>query len=250
MGTAILCLGLLSAGVPQAAASNSYYTKLQKWNYILYQVLDYNETAGLSYYSDTNQIFTVTANWNSHALFEFQYIGGKGPSPYDPNKVQAYGNLYFGNLTRRNATMYEIASNLALSIYPWFPGFLTSVNWTHETQLAQNGTNTLMGTLSVSNITQSSFGTSVPAIMFDFKQKNHFQNTTLVYALATGALLFARTVAGSYKLEIAAQSSDIGTGSMPTLITPLQILTAILPLAVAVALFSQRDTIKRRLRTA
>jgi hypothetical protein len=204
-GLTIICLCLFSSSLAHSLASTTYYSSLKKWNYILYQVDNYNEASGLSYFTDTGQIFTVTSNRNSHALFEFQYIGGKGPSAYDPNKIQAYGNLFLGNLTRHNATMYEMASNLALSIYPWFPGFLTGVNWTRETQMAQNGSSILMGNLHVSNVAQSVFNISVPAIKFDFKQNNHFQNTTLVYALATGALLYAITVAGSYKLTITAQ---------------------------------------------
>ncbi len=246
IGMILLCVGLLSAGVPYSAGSNPYYNNLKKWNYILYQVLDYNETALLSYFTDTNQIINVSANRNSHAVFEFQYIGGKGPSPYDPNQIQAYGNLYFGNLTRRNATMYEIASNLALSIYPWFPGFLTSVNWTHEAQLAQNGSNTLVGTLTVTNITQSSSGTSLPAIEFDFKQKNRFQNTTLVYSSATGGLLFANTVAGSYKLEITALSSDLTAGNLPTPLTPIQVIASVSTLSIVSILTNKRR--KMRLR--
>ena len=236
IGITVLCLGLLTAIVPRLVAGNLYYSNLNKWNYIFYQVLDYNETAGLSYFTDYSQSLTVMANRNSHILYEFQSIAGKGPSPYDPNKIQAYGNLYFGNLTRRNATMYEIASNLALSIYPWFPGFLTSVNWTRETQLAQTGANTLMGTLTVTNITQSSFGTPIPAIRFDFKQNNYFQNTTLVYALATGALLSADAVVGNYKLKITALSSNITTASLPTPLTPIQIIASLDTLSIALIL--------------
>ncbi len=240
IGIALLCVGLLSAGIPQSVATNPYYTNLKKWNYVLYQVTDYNQSAPLSYFTDTNQSFSVIASRNSYILYEFQYVGGKGPSPYDTNKIQAYGNLYFGNLTRSNATMFEIASNLALSIYPWFPGFLTSVNWTRETQLAQTGKATLMGTLQVSNTTETFFGIPLPVIVYDFKQSNHFQTTTLTYSLKTGALLSANTVAGNYKLQITALSTDISMASILTPLTPLQIVASIASLSIASILFASR----------
>lgn len=240
IGITLLCVGLLSASVPYAAASNPYYSNLKKWNYVLYQVTDYNETAGLSYFTDTNQSFTVITNRNSHVLYEFQYLGGKGPSPYDPNKLQAYGNLYFGNLTRQNSTMYEFASNLALSIYPWFPGFLTSVNWTRETQLAKTGASTLVGTVQVSNTTETFFGTSMPVIMFDFKQNNHFQNTNLTYSLKTGSLLSASTVVGYYKLQLTALSTDIATASISIPFTPLQIVASLTSLCISSILLAKR----------
>lgn len=232
LGVVLLCAALLSVSVPQSSASTPYYSSLKKWNYLLYQVNDYNQSAGLSYFTDTNQSFNVIANRNSHILYEFQYVGGKGPSPYDPNKIQAYGNLYFGNLTRSNATMYEIGSNLALSIYPWFPGFLTSANWTRETQLAQTGKTTLGGTLQISNKTETFFGISIPVIEYNFKQTNHFQNTILTYSLQTGALLSANTVAGNYKLVVTALSTDISIIGIPTPITPIQILASITVLTI------------------
>jgi hypothetical protein len=241
LGTVLLCAGLLGSAMPQSiTASNPYYSNLKKWNYILYQVNDYNQTTGLSYFTDTNQSITVTANRNSHILYEFQYVGGKGPSPYDPNNIQAYGNLYFGNLTRSNATMYEIASNLALSIYPWFPGFLTSANWTRETQLAQTGKATLGGTLQINNKTETFFGIPISVIEYDFKQTNHFQNTTLTYSLQTGSLLSANTVAGNYKLQVTALSTDISTQGISTPFTPLQMLASLASITVVTVLATRR----------
>jgi hypothetical protein len=242
LGIVLLCAGLLSAAMPQSTnASNPYYSNLKKWNYILYQVNDYNQTAGLSYFTDTNQSFTIIAHTNSHILYEYLSIGGKGPSPYDPNNIQAYGNFYFGNLTRSNVTMYEIASNLALSIYPWFPGFLTSVNWTRETQQAQAGRATLGGTLQMNNKTENFFGISIPVIEYDFKQTNHFQNTNLTYSLQTGALLSANTIAGNYKLQITALSTDISVqGIYSSPITPLQILASLASLTAVTILATRR----------
>lgn len=239
-GVVLLCLSLLTASMAQSSASNPYYSNLKKWNYILYQVNAYNETAGLSYFTDNGQSLTVIANRSSHILYEFLYVGGKGSSPYDTNNIQAYGNLYFGNLTRSNATMYEIASNLALSIYPWFPGFLTSANWTHETQEAQTGSSTLGGTLQKTNKTETFFDIPMQVIEYDFKQTNHFQNTTLTYNLQTGVLLSANTIAGNYKLQITALSTDILTSGIPTPFTPLQILASLALASVASILVVRR----------
>ncbi len=248
--TGILALTFLFAAnyASNIAAGNGYYPNLSKWNYVLYHVTDFNQTASVAWFTDTGQAFKWRANVSSHVLYEFQFVGGKGPSPYDPNKIQAWGNIYIGNLTRQHVTMYEIASNLALSIYPWYPGFLTGVNWTSQKQQAQNGTNTLVGTLTVTNGTGTYFGRVLKTITFDFKQKSKFQNTTLTYDMTTGALVYGKASAGNYRLELVAIDSDFIASSTATSLSPMQILAITLSVTVGLIVINKRVDRTKQIR--
>jgi len=154
--------------------------------------------------SDT---FWVVNNWNNdisinwfsaglylnnenNSLVRYKILS-ENPTNYSyPNA----GKLSIGNFTDFDTDNNDIASTLTLSIWPWLPGIVTHVNWTHHELEAESASNSifLQGNLTITNEISFEIGNLMrSAIKFDYKQNLSLgnQNTTLIYDKSTGVLL-------------------------------------------------------------
>lgn len=132
----------------------------------------------------------------------------------DPNS----GYFSIGNVTNIKTDNADLASTFTLSIYPWYPGFVTNpTNWTENEDLAtQAAAGTyLQGSLYISNNqTYNLYGYLRSAVEFSYVQNATLgnQNTTLMYDKATGVLLYAKSeifFSSLYKIELALKSSTL-----------------------------------------
>jgi len=106
------------------------------------------------------------------------------------------GKFIFGNMTLTLVNDSDIASALTLSIWPWFPGLISHLNWSQvivEAKAANTGF--MQGNLTIVEYTRF--------ILFSYQQnKTSGQNTTLIYDLNTGILMSGYTAFGDYYLGL------------------------------------------------
>ncbi|MFW9915834.1 MAG: hypothetical protein ACFFGZ_09525, partial [Candidatus Thorarchaeota archaeon] len=116
-------------------------------------------------------------------------------------QVQNYSSSYrglleFGNLSL-NVDNAETGLGLTLSVYPWLPGLVTHTNWTWHRNMAEEAALGAFqkGNLSINEISYKIFGVQRMATSFEYAQDKSTgnQNTTLVYDVETGVLLYAKT---------------------------------------------------------
>ncbi|MFX1254540.1 MAG: hypothetical protein ACFFCZ_23205 [Promethearchaeota archaeon] len=129
------------------------------------------------------------------------------------------GTVAIGNFTA-DVPISEVAMSLILSIYPWNPGLITHTNWTwHREQAtaAAEGTYTL-GTIQFTEESSEYLGLLRDTIKFEYVQDPTVgnQNTTLVYDIHTGLLLYADTeldFGTPYKFTIRISETEIITAT-------------------------------------
>ena len=107
------------------------------------------------------------------------------------------------NCSLTNKSNNAIADALILSISPWYPGILTTINWTYHDEIAESlaSSGWMEGTLNISS--NNGFRT------YDYVQKGEAQKTLLVYNETSGILDNWNTSFGSYYLEAGPQRADI-----------------------------------------
>ncbi|MFX0185292.1 MAG: hypothetical protein ACFE95_19595 [Candidatus Hodarchaeota archaeon] len=139
---------------------------------------------------------------------------------YDPTNFThpSTGKIEIGNLTV-HTTNNKSGEVLALSIYGWFPGLITSASdWNYQIQVAEEvaqGEWTL-GNLSTNEFKYNYSGFHRRAINFSYCQDPSVgnQNTTLIYDKETGVLLEGSTeFLDSYILRLKLVYSDLISGS-------------------------------------
>ncbi len=145
------------------------------------------------------------------------------------------------NCTFANKSTTEIGSTLILGYNDYNPGFITSINWTHEKLLANNSIDP-MGWIPGS----VNFDESNPAeIKMIFKQDpaRGNQNTTLIYNRDTGVLIYAKTeifIYNLYRLEIQLKEFNISG-------YPLEIFSLLCVISlIAVVLVKKRNSFKKK----
>ncbi len=180
-----------------AADSNLPESYLSQW-----KITDWNESSLLYWWPKAY----VNASIGSLVNFTINLPEGQATVQSD-----VHGTLAIGNFTD-NRSNSEIARALSLSIWPWMPGLVTFPNWYNHTTEAREAANGqfMNGSLTIENTTYSTAlgGTSREAITFVYQQNSGFQSTTLVYDRETGVLLYAKTKAGNFKLELLLITSD------------------------------------------
>lgn len=180
-----------------------------------YQVIEFNGPVNWwteEKYLDTNQngeiSITLLGFADQSAVF---WASNLNPVPFC-NITSKYldDGVLKKNVTFVNKSTTEIGSMLVLGYNDYNPGFITSINWTHEKLLATNSvdpTGWVPGTVT--------FDESNPAqIKMVFKQApaSGNQNTTLIYNKDTGVLIYAKTEIfffNLYSLEIQLKEGNI-----------------------------------------
>jgi len=107
------------------------------------------------------------------------------------------------NCTLTNKSNNAIADALILSISPWYPGILTTVNWTYHDETAQSlaSGGWMEGTLNISS--NNGFRT------YNYIQNGGAQKSMLVYNETSGFLENWNTSFGNYYLEAKLQREGI-----------------------------------------
>ncbi|MFX0150262.1 MAG: hypothetical protein ACFFAJ_05740 [Candidatus Hodarchaeota archaeon] len=116
-------------------------------------------------------------------------------SHYDPANFThpSAGTIEIGNLTTQT-TNNKTAEVLALSIWGWFPGLITSSSdWNHQKEVAQEAAHGqwTAGSLDTNELMYHYNSSSLKAINFTYSQDpgGANQNTTLIYDKSSGILL-------------------------------------------------------------
>ncbi|MFQ5977457.1 MAG: hypothetical protein ACE5OZ_04925 [Candidatus Heimdallarchaeota archaeon] len=162
----------------------------------------YNKDTTLSWYSDS---YAPRANVSvvEKSLLKFTFEGSED--------FMLWGNIEFGNFSG-SVSNNEIATNLALGIWPWNPGLFVSEPWQTTVLKAQNAAGRF-GILAIDDGWYHYDNAIRNSKIFDFKQsKPGNQNTTLIYDAETGILLKATTEFTfnlPYFLEIELETSPI-----------------------------------------
>jgi hypothetical protein len=112
------------------------------------------------------------------------------------------GNVWYGDFVNsgnlshplHDISTTEVGNALALSVqfYPivaWSPGFIVSTNWTYHAEVLE-----APGSVNITG--------AISGELFAVNYRSTFQTTLLEYELSTGVLLYAKTSAGNYSLEI------------------------------------------------
>ncbi len=99
------------------------------------------------------------------------------------------------NCTLPNKSNNAIADALVLSISPWYPGILTTNNWTYHDETAESlaSSGWMEGTLNINS--NNSFRT------YDYIQTSGAQRTMLIYNETSGFLDYWNSSFGNYYLE-------------------------------------------------
>ena len=137
------------------------------------------------------------------------------------------------NCTLTNKSNNAIADALILSISPWYPGILTTINWTYHNEMAESSASSegMEGALNISS--NNGFRT------YNYIQKSGAQKTMLVYNETSGVLDNWNTSFGSYYLEARLHREDIPS-------YPVVLIFGFSTLAVIFVLGKMRDFRKNK----
>lgn len=107
------------------------------------------------------------------------------------------------NCSLTNISNNAIANALILSIYPWCPGIITTINWTYHDETAESiaSSEPMEGALNISS--ENGLRT------YDYVQNGEAQKTMLIYNETSGVIDNWITSFGSYYLEAGPQREDI-----------------------------------------
>ena len=183
-----------------------------------WQLSDWNAAYPVEWYNSSYAfVANVTADINSTVEYAVT----------SQNTTLNTGNLTLGNLTDLQTNSLAIASNLVLSIYPWYPGLVTETNWTQQTIDARNAANGMytQGSLNITNVTYRA-GTDNfyrKAIEFQYTENKSLgnQNTTLIYDSASGVLLYGSSAVEFSTLIIITLNLDNSTSITLSNTTPI-----------------------------
>jgi uncharacterized membrane protein len=149
---------------------------------------------------------------------------------HEQREGELHGRFTMGNLTVL-ANDSLIGSELMLSIWPWFPGLVSSLNWADvDREANSSATGWMAGTLEIR--------TAASSKTYIYHQgPTGNQNTTLVYDLQTGILLAAYTeiyIANDYHLGLQLSEAAL----LPTPLTLLVVGGGVTPAAILVGLLA------------
>jgi hypothetical protein len=185
-----------------SVANALHYTDLEEGNYVIYDILDFNDAADITWVSSSGFRAWHASEEN---VFLYEIVGFGGNSgPYDPRSEQYWANIWIGNLSLQNVSDYEVADNLVFSLYPHYFGVIADTDWGAHADAVNNIPN---ASVDVSYSAERYLGTSLDTITFWLSHSS--QQTTLTYDTGTGLLLYAKTGFGNYWLEMTIEDTNI-----------------------------------------
>ncbi|MHA2358364.1 MAG: hypothetical protein ACXABK_06320 [Candidatus Heimdallarchaeaceae archaeon] len=155
------------------------------------------------------------------------------------NNININGSLILGNYTFLNVRNVDIASALAISIYPWNGGFFAnSSDWD---QIGEDIVETNTSKTHLSNHEKIINGSRRYFEVELFNTLDYYgQNSRFHYDSISGILLDASTSFLNYSLEISLINTNLELGSPTKTITVNFIAGSILILSALVIVFARR----------
>ncbi len=206
----LISVVFLQLAIIEPISSQNLAKSLAEEGFTEWEILDYNSDFVGGWYALD---WSLRGYWAAEVGDTINYT----ISHYnDSNLDEPYiGNVAIGNFSA-SVPMSEVAMSLILSVYPWNPGLITHTNWTWHREQAHKAANDTLtaSTLEITESNQEYLGKLLSTIRFVYIQDpaKGNQNTTLVYAVTTGLLLYANTELNFgtyYKLEIGISETDI-----------------------------------------
>jgi len=186
----------------------------------------------------------LVSRWEVNQWNEANHVTWEWPSINFTVEIGSFINYTIStydsaNFTHPNSGIIEIGNHttqttnnktgevLALSIWGWFPGLITSSgDWTLQKQVAQDAAQGqwTKGNLEIHELTYNYTGLLRQAINFSYQQNSTLgnQNTTVIYDMDTGVLLEGFTeiqFTEYYVLQLKLEYSDLITESNANLTT-------------------------------
>lgn len=184
---------------------------LKSGDMVEYAILDTSETTNLFYgaWPPGDYYGNWTVSQNEKVVYEIS----------NDTTYELEGILVLGNYTFNNIRNIDVASALALSIYPWNGGFFANASdWTSITETIEN-TNTSI--LLIEDYEQTINDNNYTFDIYEFNTEDYYGQYSLFrYDVESGILLNAFTSFGYYYLNISLSSTNIDIqGKMTNAIT-------------------------------
>ncbi len=180
---------------------------LKSGDVVEYTILDASETTNLFYgaWPPGDYYGNWTVSQNEKVVYEIT----------NDTTSEMEGILVLGNSTFNNIRNIDVASALALSIYPWNGGFFANTSdWTGITAMIEN-TNTSM--ILIEDYEQTINSDNYMLDIYEFKVENYYGQYSLFrYDVESGILLNSFTSFGYYYLNISLSSTNIDMQGMVT----------------------------------
>ncbi len=166
-----------------------------------------------AYYDES---YSLVGNWSA-TIGDVIYFNISRISENDSR-----GDLKINDFIRKNESDDVIASNLALSAWPWMGGFYIEENWTDvESFIDANVSNTTITEESV-NIPIKDFEITVTAKKISVNNL-HGQESTFYYSKESKILVKASTSFGKYSLNIVLKNANLDEFKPSTNLIPLEL---------------------------
>jgi len=180
---------------------------LKSGDIVEYTILDTSETTNLFYgaWPPGNYYGNWTVSQNEKVVYEIT----------NDTANEMEGIVVLGNYTFNNIRNIDVASALALSIYPWNGGFFANASdWTGIAAMIEN-TNTSM--ILIENYEQTINDDNYMLDIYEFNVENYYGQYSLFrYDVESGILLNAFTSFGYYYLNISLSTTNIYIQNMMT----------------------------------
>ena len=201
---AILCiLNMILTSV----VTGNQNLNLKSGNIVEYAILDSSETTNLFYgaWPPGNYYGNWSVCQSEKIVYEIT----------NDTADEMEGVLVLGNYTFNNIRNIDVASALALSVYPWNGGFFANTSdWTGITEMIEN-TNTSMTLIEDYNQTINDDDYALD--IYEFNVEDYYGQYSLFrYDVESGILLNAFTSFGAYYLNISLSSTNIDIQGMIT----------------------------------
>ncbi len=201
---AILCI--LNVILTSVVTGNQSLN-LKSGNMVEYTILDSSETTNLFYgaWPPGDYYGNWTVCQNEKIVYEIT----------NDTADEMEGIIVLGNYTFNNIRNIDVASALAVSVYPWNGGFFANASdWTGITEMIEN-TNTSMTLIEDYNQTINDDDYSLD--IYEFNVEDYYGQYSLFrYDVESGILLNAFTSFGAYYLNISLSSTNIDIQGMIT----------------------------------
>jgi len=173
---------------------------LKSGDMVEYSIIDASDTTNLFYgaWPPGDYYGNWTVNQNEKIVYELTNV----------TAIEMEGILVLGNYTFNDIRNIDVASALALSVYPWSGGFFANASdWSGITEMIET-TNTSM--ILIEDYEQTINGDNYVLDIYEFNVENYYGQYSLFrYSAESGILLNAFTSFGYYHLNISLSSTNI-----------------------------------------
>ncbi len=213
-----------------SVVSSNQNLNLKSGDVVEYSILDTSETTNFFYgaWPPGDYYGNWTVNQNEKVVYEIT----------NDTTSEVEGNLVLGNYTFNNIRNVDVASALALSIYPWNGGFFANASdWTSITEIIEN-TNTSM--ILIEDYEQTINDVNYAFDIYEFNTENYYGQYSLFrYDVESGILINAFTSFGYYYLNISLSSTNIDIQGMVTNVITYYFLPAVVSFIFIVYFFKK-----------